>query len=220
MPLFDDASDPAGGASESLREFEDALASATEALGELETGAGDAGGGGAGADQAVGGRRRGRGGLNVGRIAAGLGGIAGGAALAAGDVFLSNALVTGSAQSGAGAVNRGIISAAAKVPILGALLGANQANTVLGRAEGRVGGGLADLARQGVAISDEMIQQELDVVVQQEQRATEVEARVRGATGSSENVRAAGGGEGLAALTELVQSIATSLEGLSGGSTR
>ena len=111
------------------------------------------------------------------------------------------------------------------MPIIGAITGASGAVKTLGRAQGRVSGDLTSLARQGIEVSDEMIQRELDITIAQERRATETEARVRGIAGSASNISAAapasaGYTEELASLVKITEGISASLANLFGGSAR
>lgn len=212
MPLDEDLDNAAG----SLREFEEALAAATEALGGIgeDTSAGLPGRGGD-RDAAGGGGRRGGG--RRGRLK----GFVQKAALDAADDFITGLVGTGGLGGGIGTAARGAVGLAAQIPILGALGGFKQTEKTLGRTEARVGGSLADLARQGLVVTDEMIQQDLDVVIAQERRATEVEARVKGATGDlariGEAAPAALSG-GIQQLVSLVEDIVAAIKGIAGGS--
>ncbi len=217
MPLGDPLDDAASG----LRGFEEALASATEALDGIggDTSAGIPGVVSGGAAGGRGGRGGILGGRKKGGIKGKLKGFAQKAALDAADDFLTGALGTGSAGVGAGTAARGALGLAASIPILGAF-GFKQTEKTLGRSEARVGGALSDLARQGLVVTDEMIQRDLDVVIAQERRATEVEARVKGATGDlariGEAAPAALSG-GIQELVSLVEDIANSIKGALGG---
>ena len=217
MPLGDPLDDAASG----LRDFEEALASATEALdgigGDASVGlTGGVAGGGQGGGAGKGKGKGGASGGGRGRVR----GFVQKAALDAADDFLSGVVGTGSVGVGGGTAARGAIGLAASIPILGAIGGFRQTEKTLGRSEARVGGALSDLARQGLVVTDEMIQRDLDVVIAQERRATEVEARVKGATGDlariGEAAPAALSG-GIQELVSLVEDIANSIKGALGG---
>lgn len=225
MPLDEDLDNAAG----SIRDFEEALAAATETLLGLDVGettsvgvpGGEGGGDGAGGG---GGGRGGRGGGGRRGVGARLASFGVAAVLGAADDFATGVVSTGQVGTGIGTATRGALGLAAVIPGVGGITGARQAEKTLGRAEGRVGGALADLARQGLVVTDEMIQQDLDVVIAQERRATEVEARVRGATGSAENVSVAAPDNTLvsqiANMAETLEKIFDTLSGLTGGSAR
>ena len=225
MPLF--GSDDEQNAAEALREFEDALLGATDTLNNLAVGgggggvgAGDgaaAGGGGAGTSLFAGKAGIGKRLLGaVGKTALGVGAAAASAGIAAADSFLGGSVATGGrGDIGAGTLNRGLISAVSKIPIIGAGSGADFTNRVLGRAENRTGS-LANLARFGVDVTDEMIQRELDITIPQEKRAAEVEARIKGISGSLANVAQAEPDN----LENGMSKIISLLEGLTGGSAR
>lgn len=100
-----------------------------------------------------------------------------------GEAYASNAAITGDHTSAMGSTAREAQGILGSVPLLGAMSGFKQADQVLSRSEGRLSG-LADMARQGISIDDGMIQRELDIVIQQEKRAQNVEARTTGFAGA------------------------------------
>jgi len=215
--------DPLDDASGSLRDFEDALKAATDALGDI--GGVGAGGGGAGGGQGGGGAGGPGGGagskkstferLAVGGAKAGL---------LASLVVSSNEMGAGlanlgSAEAGGGMAMRGMLGLGAKVPFLGGITGMTRADKVLGRSEGRVGGFLGDAAAQGMDITDEQIQSHLDVAIGQEKRRADVEDRVKAISGKSENMGAATP-DALGSLLKLVEKIEASISGLTGGAGR
>lgn len=106
------------------------------------------------------------------------------------DASAANYAVTGNAQMGGNIQFRNMMTMMEHVPLYGASSGLQAAGQVLKRTEGRLGS-LADMARQGIAISDDMIQREASVVIEQEKRAQNVEARIAGTLGSEANMRAA-----------------------------
>lgn len=155
-------------------------------------------------------------------------GAAVGGAMAAGrsaqqeyDASAANYAITGNAQMGGNIQMARMSQRLADLPFFGASSGLQAANQVLGRTAGRLGS-LADMARQGIEISDEMIQREASVVIEQEKRAQNVEARVGGTLGSAENLVAAAPDYAnmteLATLVEIGRAIVELLPKAGGGS--